>query len=390
MKRILFVDDNQHLLNGLKRGLRTLRRQWDMHFVTSAAEALEYMRSTDVDVVITDYRMPEMSGFELLSKIQDEFPTTVRVILTGQPDRETYIESMRVCHYFLWKPLDIERLIPLLERISALDNLMINQDLIGTLHSITALPTLPDVYTKLTRMLDNSEEDVHEIISLIRNDVSLTMQILKMVNSSFFGLIRELKTLDEAIQYLGLNTIRSMVLAHYIFNLGSSAANEEDLYQLWQHSCTTALLAEGLVTDRSDTYLRAYTSFAGLLHDIGKLIFIYYLPEVHADAKKLVQEHGIPRFEAEHQLLGYTHAEIGAYLAQLWGLPYALVEAIYLHLTADIKVVYGLSDMAAAVWHANRISHGDISSSQEEYHILQSQPGLRKILDTLIVEDQNG
>ncbi len=390
MKSILFVDDNHHLLNGLKRGLRHLSKMWRMHFVTNAVEALEYMRTIEVNVVVTDYRMPEMNGFELLVQIQKEFPSSIRIILTGQPDRETYLESIVVCHYFLWKPLDIERLTPLLDRINELDSLMVDQKLIAKLNAISSLPTLPDVYNRLTRMLDNSEDDFYEISSLIRNDVSLTMQILKLVNSSFIGLVRELNTLDEAVQYLGLNTIRSMVLAHYIFNVKTTSANQEDLRQLWQHSCTTALLAEGLAQDSGDSYIKAYTSFAGLLHDIGKLIIIYYLPDDHLRVKKIVKEHGITQSEAEKIVLGYNHADIGAYLAQLWGLPYSLVEAIYLHLTTDIDAVYGLPDMASAVWHANRISHGDIDMSQKEFTILKQRPELRKLLHCLTEGDKNG
>ncbi|SDE43436.1 response regulator [Desulfuromonas thiophila] len=383
MNSVLFVDDNLHLLQGLKRGLRSLRAQWEMHFVASGQAALDFLAQRPVDVVITDYRMPGMSGFELLSRIQKDYPATVRIVLTGQPDRETYGVAIGVCHYFLWKPLDIDRLKPLLDRLAELNGLLENPELTRHLRGLTTLPTFPEVYNQLTQLLDNPEADRQKLLRLISHDISLTMQILKMVNSAFIGLVREISTLDEAIQYLGLNTIRSLVLAHHVFNVSVVDAVEDELRQLWEHSCTTAWLAEALVRDKGDGCLQAYTAFAGLLHDLGKLVLIHCLPEVHQQVNRLMAGQGLSRTQAELEILGCSHAAIGAYLAQLWGLPHSVVEAIYLHHLPEITSGQSLSEIAEATWHANRISRGDHSLSQREYQMLHHYPEVKKRLETL-------
>ncbi|MBN2644161.1 MAG: HDOD domain-containing protein [Desulfuromonadaceae bacterium] len=386
MNSILFVDDNPHLLSGLKRGLRPLREQWDMHFVTSGEDALAYLATHPVDVVISDYRMPGLSGFELLSRVQKEYPSVIRIMLTGQPDRDTYDESIGVCHYFLWKPLETEKLLPLLERLAELNGLLEHPELIRHLRGLTSLPTLPAAYQQLLQILNDPEENRLKLVRLVGGDVALTLQILKMVNSSFIGLVREIKTLDEAIQYLGINTIRSLVLAQHIFTFHVADTERDQLHQLWMHSCTTARLAETLIREQGYNDLQAYTSFAGLLHDIGKLILIHCLPERHREIHQLIHTQQLSTTDAEQKVLGTTHAAIGAYLAQLWGLPHSIVEAIYLHQQPEDSVD-ALPPMAAAVWHANRLSHGDTSASARAYQLLRQCPTIRTLLETLVEEN---
>ncbi len=384
MKSILFVDDDLNLLRGLKRGLRSFRNEWDISFVGGAAEAFEFVRAHPVDVLISDFRMPRMNGFELLSRIREQYPRIIRIMLTGQPDRETYVESISICHYFLWKPLDVDVLALLLGRLKELNGLLEHPELTGRLHGLSSLPSLPDVYSRLTLLLDDPDSDLKELADLIRSDVSMTMQLLRLVNSAFIGLIRPINSLDEAIQYLGLNTLRSLVLLHHIFNcMTTGAYDEADLRALWQHSLITARLAEELVRDKQNKEVSAFTSFGGLLHDIGKLVLMHCLQDDYRKIRELMREESLTQHQAELRLLGFDHAAVGAYLAQLWGLPHSLVEAIYLHQRDSLSDFEGLSTMVSAVWHANRISHGDLSASQEQYRLLLDKSFMRSLLKSL-------
>jgi len=367
MKTILFVDDDPNLLRGLKRGLHSLRNQWQMLYADSGKEALSLLETTTIDILVSDYRMPEMNGYELLQQCRKKHPHIIRVMLTGQPDRETYAESISLCHYFLWKPLDIVAFTQLLDRLTKLDSILTNEPLKRLIHGLTTLPTLPGTYHQLVALLDDPDADFNNLVGLIRDDAVLTLQILKLVNSSAIGLVRHISDLQEAVNYLGLNTLRSLVLAHHIFSSFTPELTLEfKLEDLWKHSCATARIAEALVKDHNDNYMAAHASFGGLLHDIGKLILTCCLPEVSRDINRCQLAENLTCVEAELKVLGISHAAVGAYLANLWGLPHPVVEAIYLHHQDNIDDFQGLSKIAHAVWHANRISHGNLEPSLSE------------------------
>jgi DNA-binding NtrC family response regulator len=116
-KTILFVDDEPDILKGLRRMLYPLREKWDMLFAESGAEALETMQHNKISVLITDMRMPAMNGVQLLQTVQEHNPEIIRVMLTGQPDIETYHEVTTLSHYFLWKPTRFEDFEALFDRI---------------------------------------------------------------------------------------------------------------------------------------------------------------------------------------------------------------------------------------------------------------------------------
>ncbi|MEA3544330.1 MAG: response regulator [Thermodesulfobacteriota bacterium] len=396
MNKILFVDDDPNLLRGLRRGLRPLSKEWEMFFVGSGKEALEFFANTPVDIVISDYRMPEMSGFELLTRIRRDYPQTVRIILTGQPDMETYAETISVCHYFLWKPIELEALKPLLQRIKTLDSVLNDENLKRKLCGLTTLPTLPEAYLQLTRSLSDPDSDARAIGRIVKSDMSLMMQLLKLVNSAGFGLVRKIDTLEEAIQYLGLNTLRSLVLSQKVFSMTTPEENSEfGLPNLWKHSLCVSRLAEALKkTDSSsavhDKLPLAYASIGGLLHDIGKLVLAHCLPQEYRQVHKLVAEQQMSYCQAERQVIGADHAAIGGYLATLWGLPSPVVEAICLHDKEQFVDLDGHMNVADAVWHANQICQGNFNHSADQWQMLQQNRQLSGLLEECEKEAGHG
>ena len=385
LKNILFVDDNANLLQGLKRSMRPLREDWDVHCVTSGQAALEYLAINKVDIIVSDFRMPEMNGYELLTQVRERFPQIIRMILTGQPDKETYGEGMNVCHYFLWKPLDTDRLKPLLARLKDIDSILSDENLRSILGGIKSLPTLPKVYAQLTALLNNPECDIQSIKEIVLSDISLTMQILKMVNSAFIGLARQIHSIEDAIQYLGMNTLRSLVLAHHLFNIiDQDACREFKVDELWQHSLCTAQLTEGLMLESGDNAVLAYASIAGLLHDVGKLILMSCKPDIYSEIMQVMVENPqLTQNQVEQLVLGVNHAAVGAYLATLWGLPHSVVEAIYIHHDECPLDFNGMSEISLAVWHANQICNGDPSQSVTQCQKLKINPQFTKHFDFL-------
>src|SRR5256885_11774657 len=110
MIRILFVDDEPKVTEGLHRMLRSMRREWEMTFATSGAEALEKLSAKPFDVVVSDMRMPGMDGCQLLTEVMRRHPQVVRIILSGYSDKETIMRSIGLAHHYLSKPCDAETL----------------------------------------------------------------------------------------------------------------------------------------------------------------------------------------------------------------------------------------------------------------------------------------
>jgi DNA-binding NtrC family response regulator len=138
--RVLFVDDDSSLLAGLRRMLHAMRTGWAMSFAASGAEALEIVRAGNVDVVVTDMRMPGMDGIALLSEVQRISPGTARMILSGQADQEQIIAAVGVTHQFLSKPCPGETLVEAVNQILAIRHLLTDSALHSLLGGVESLP----------------------------------------------------------------------------------------------------------------------------------------------------------------------------------------------------------------------------------------------------------
>ena len=331
-KRILFVDDEPHLLAGLKRALRPLRHEWDMVFVGSGAEALQLAEQMPFDAVVSDMRMPGMDGAELLGEIARRHPRTVRIILSGYSDEASVMGLVDRAHQFLAKPCDAVRLQSVLTRSFALQGLLTDERLQAIVSSLDALPSLPLIYRKLTRLLRSEDATVRAVGALIAEDPPMTAKLLQVVNSAFFSIGRRITNPEEAASLVGMDVLRGLALVSGIFRqFEASGSNVRTawLERLWRHSLLVGHLAQEVAkrenVDRA-TVDDAMT--AGLLHDIGMLVFAFRMPAVWDQVQVLVRSADIPHWDAEVRIAGVPHNVLGAYLLGLWGLPQSIVEAV--------------------------------------------------------------
>ncbi len=330
--RILFVDDDELVLSGLKRMLHDMR-EWDVLFASSAAEALELLGERSVDVVVSDLRMAGMTGLELLETVRRRFPDVVRIVLSGAPDRELFLQSASAAHQYLAMPCGPEQLKTAVTSARFLRDVVPNGRLIEVASRMTNLPSRPNLYLEIlteARSPDGSMERVGEIIS---RDVGMTAKILQLVNSAYFGLQQHLASPQEAVAYLGFDTIRALVLSVQVFSqFDESKLRGSPIADVWDHSIRTARLAQKLAEAQGASQQVVDEAFmAGMLHDAGELVLAANLPDELERAHELAQESSVPRFEAESTVLGASHAEVGAYLLAIWGRPQAIVEAIAWH-----------------------------------------------------------
>ncbi len=348
-RRILFVDDEPLVLQGLQRMLRAFRDEWEMLFVGSGAEALARLAERPVDVVVSDMRMPGMNGVELLQEVARLHPQTIRMILSGDAHPEHVLQCVNIAHQFLSKPCDVFTLRQALERVFALEKGLGDARLRGFIAGLSALPSIPSVYQELREKLASPEATVEAVADILQRDPAMTAKLLQLVNSASFGLGRPVTHPAQAAMLLGLETIKTLTLWLHVFgNAQRLNVPGFNLDEFSRHSLQIGQLARLLVREEGGSRAEQDTALAaGFLHDIGQLVLAVGDPGIFVQASHLAQKEGLQLWQAERQLRGFTHAEVGAYLLGLWGLPFDLVEAVAYHHEPRPCVVRGFTVVTA-------------------------------------------
>ncbi len=196
---------------------------------------------------------------------------------------------------------------------------------------IMSLPTLPTVVAKMIEMIDDPKTNAVSLSKLIETDQVLTAKVLKLANSAYYGLPRQIGSLNMAVVVIGFSALRNIVLGLTVVERFSKNWDGYfDFSQFWEHAVACGVASRYLARDHG--YLNAEEAFAtGLLHDLGKLIFNQYLPEDFDRIVRLVHKKNIPFEQAELEVVGISHAEVGGLLAEHWRLPKRLVDGIAFH-----------------------------------------------------------
>ncbi|MDA7952094.1 MAG: response regulator [Pirellulaceae bacterium] len=333
MLNILFVDDELMLLSGLRRMLHPLRDKWDMDFVDSGEEAIKRMSQKPYDVLVTDMRMSGVDGLQLLNHAQKEHPNVIRIVLSGHAEEEAILQAVGPAHQYLSKPCDSDTLRDTVNRAWMLKEQLEDSALAEVVSQMKSLPVLPNLYRRVVEMLNEPDVSFEELGEVISQDVAMTVKILQLVNSSFFGLSHRVTDVGHAVSLLGLNLIKSLILSVGIFSqqeLGKEY--EEWLQTLTMHSLRTGVMARSIAKyEGKKAQFVDDVMLAGMLHDVGKLVFAAGFREEYYDVIELTKTNSRPLWQLELELFGVTHGDVGGYLLALWGLPSAVVEAVAFH-----------------------------------------------------------
>jgi HD-like signal output (HDOD) protein len=352
MKDILFVDDERDLLDSLRARLYKHRHDWNMKFVVSGDEAIVALEQQKFDLVVSDVRMPGMDGGQLLTVVKQRWPNTMRIIVSGYSDPVQAVRLTSLAHQYVSKPCDGRELENIIERCFYLQELLGQESLRKVVGGIGRLPAMPKTYGLLQAALAQPTVTAAEIGDIVNADAAIASKVLQITNSAFFRLRKPMVKIKDAVTYLGFATVRNLVLSAEIFSQWQApkGLSDVDPERLQIHAQCAAAACKALAGGRAtpdDAWL------AGLLHDIGYWILIQECPEELAGALKLSRDEGLSLVDCERQITGATHAEIGAYLLGLWGLPYAIVEAVALHHAPTAVTPHGYDLVGAlAVSHA--------------------------------------
>jgi HD-like signal output (HDOD) protein/ActR/RegA family two-component response regulator len=331
MKQILFVDDEVKVLQGLGRMLRVMRHEWEMTFLDDPRQAVDLIQEKAFDAIIVDMRMPQMDGAEVLSRARESKPGMARIVLSGHAEREAAMRSVGLAHQFLAKPCDAETLRTTVSRACELRQLLFEAGLADTVCQLGKLPSLPRLYQAITEEMNKEDVSLKRVSGIIGKDVAMTAKVLQLVNSAFFGLGRRVGSIEQAVSYLGIDVIRSLVVSQSAFS--SFESSDLGFYQnLWNHSTMTGMLAKEIAESESDdAILHGEALQAGMLHDIGALVLAARMPEKYRETRKVAESGAGELAKREEEAFGCDHGRVGAYLMGLWGLSDRIVEAIAYH-----------------------------------------------------------
>ena len=358
-RSILFLDHDKKVLDGLQRVMRPMRRVWDIYFVSSEDEAREVLEAKPVDVVLADLTHQEGNGLEFLAGVRRRHPDVVRIVFTSHVNQMEAQKALGSSHQIILKPIDAEDLKNRIMRILTLRDLMGDEDLKKLVGQMRSIPSLPYFYREIVAELKKPEASLKAVGDIIGQDIAMSAKILQLVNSPFFGFSKHVASPVQAVTLLGLDTVRDLTLTLHLFRCFEDKKMKALSYpRLWEHSMQTASLAKRITELETDDVDMADQAFiAGLLHDVGKLILAVDFPELYAGFIHKAEEKDLAVPDLERQTFRSTHAELGAYLLSLWGLPHCIVEAVAFHhrpAAANPMVFSPLVAVHVANWMRNR------------------------------------
>ncbi|MBI1177409.1 HDOD domain-containing protein [bacterium] len=332
-KRILFVAGVTPEIASIK--LEFMGRNggyWDVYLADSGLDALDYLAEYECHAVITDLRLEDMTGVQVLNQVARHQIRAQRVLLADPGDIQSLLRCVGGVHQFLTKPCVARRLELVIDRMQRLDTWLPSLNVQEIAGRLPKLPSPPSSYNELSAELDLPDPRREVVAELLSRDPAMTAKLLQLVNSAAYG-----EPIDEcdpmaAFAGQGLDTIKGLVkLAHQYSHFNAVQNSGFSPLSLWEHSRRVSRLAGWIAGEEGDEELVRVSSTSGLLHDIGKVAIAANLPRKFNEAQFHSRINKISVWEAEQQQFGATHSEVGGWLMCVWGLPIAVVEAVMLH-----------------------------------------------------------
>lgn len=329
-KTILFVDDEKPILNSIKREF--FDTDYNLYFALSGEEALKILSQfKNIDMVVTDMKMPNMDGYELLKNVKADYPGVIRLILSGYTDESIVFKciSNNLAKIYLTKPWEEDKLKIAINEIFKNEEILSNSNLLDLIKDVESLPTLPVILSKINTLVEDENTNINLVIDLIEQDPSISSKMLKIINSAFYGM--KTASIKKAVLNLGLINLRNLIIATEIFDFEISNFHRESI---WTHSNLVNKIVVEFLKEFMDKKIPDYYSTAALLHDIGKIALMKLFSDKYKDMHKIIDTNEKISFsEYEKNIFKVTHEELGACLLKWWDIPNPVVEVVLYHHT---------------------------------------------------------
>lgn len=330
-RRVLVVTDDPAARRALRETFAPLVAEWEATFATGA-EVAGHLQPTRFDALVADAHLPGSGCADLLTEARRRNPSMARVVLAA-PGRSEVIGLVALAHRVLPKPCPADELVGTIQRAHSLRDLLNSPALAALVGRLTTVPALSAVYTRIAEELAYPDFSLAAVGGLVAQDVGIAAKLLQMANSALVGLRKPASTPSQAVRILGADLTRTLVLAVDLFShYNPYALRPFSIEALWEHSQAVAELASAIATaQRAEERVVREAALAGLFLDIGRLTLASQLTGPYKEILALIRNQGLTVVQAETQVLGTSHAEVGAYLLGLWGMPDGLVEAVAWH-----------------------------------------------------------
>tara|TARA_R110002074_G_scaffold402348_1_gene608389 strand:+ start:30372 stop:31241 length:870 start_codon:yes stop_codon:yes gene_type:complete len=225
------------------------------------------------------------------------------------------------------------------------------------------LCSAPEIFMRVTKTLDDDTKDANDLAKIIQQDPSLSARMLRIVNSAFFGFPAMVKSIDQAITILGNREIRLLVMTTSVVEKFSNMPNSIlNMREFWSHSLRVALFAKFLAERHPKKRQLSSVFISALLHDIGRLILYTKAPDLARAAALLTKTNQVSEVDAEISTFGFSHADIGGALLEMWKIPESIQNAAYFHHQPELATSH--QDETMIVYLANKLAHADASSEE--------------------------
>ncbi len=332
-KHILFVDEEPYFLKAIKRSFRSMKDNWIISTAPSVEKAVEVLVKSHVDILVTEIRLQGIDGIKFLNLIKEKYPHIARIVLSGYANRDVVLKSVEIAHQYISKPCDDEDLKATVNKAFLMRDLLENDSLKAAIANIDSLPSLPGLYVEIMDELNSEDPSIGKIGAIVGKDIAMSAKMLQLINSSFFGIPQKITSPEKAVNMLGVELVQAIVLTAGAFSKYEKVNLQGfSISKLWDHCINAAAIAKLICrVEKFDKEFTENCFMAGLLHDIGIILGVINFPEESIKIAKVMKDKKCLQHEAEYEVMGTTHAEVGAYLLGLWGLPEPIIEAVALH-----------------------------------------------------------
>ncbi|WP_210396904.1 HDOD domain-containing protein [Motiliproteus sediminis] len=322
------------------QSVRDLGYRWDVLRVDSSASLIAYLKEAPFQAIVIAPSAKHHLDQDCLIKAKNLQPRAVRVVLPGLMVSPGQVNrTSDLVHRIFTEQQSAQSIAAAIDtqmKLSRLINKPLNREFLST---GGPLPAAPLIYKALSDALNNANSSISQIAEVVQQDPALAAKVLRMVNSAFFGLERQVSNISEAVSMLGLRMLRGLALSGHLASLYPQNPQWAafSFEKVNQRSLLVARLAMQIAKDmRANSSVQDQAFVAGLLHDIGTLFIASKAPDRYLKVMQLSGEKGASICAVEKKLFGFFHGEIGAYLLAHWGLPAQVVEAVLLHHTPQL------------------------------------------------------
>jgi HD-like signal output (HDOD) protein len=331
---IVFVDDEEAILAALRSLFR--KGGFATHAFLQAADALEFIGRVPADIIISDLRMPVMTGIEFLNRASSVNPQAVRIMLSGYEDKSVVLNalSMGLAQHYVLKPWEDDALRELVGHSLEQLNSQRRERLTGILGSIDTLPAPPQFHTKVHEVLDRAGSSVTDIAAAIEKSPPIVAKLLRVANSVYYGSRKTIASVHDAVFFIGTEYVVGLVAAIEAFHGFACAARPECsavIEKLWSAAVERSSIAKRIAVQWPGCESPEAVYIASLLQDIGLAVLLCFDPDRFVAYQQACEAGGMMDAGAERAFFGNTHAAVGAALLEYWNFPPAIVAAVSKH-----------------------------------------------------------